>query len=72
MQFTIKMNIIYICCIELIIQNEQNIYRRMLINSDKFSASGGSWNPGTSTVFQEGVVSTGHWQVSMDGAILEP
>ena len=50
----------HICYIELIIHNEKNIYRQVLINSNKFSASGGSWNPGTSTVFQEGVISTGH------------
>ena len=59
------------CHIELIICNKQNICWQVLINSNKFSASGGSRNPGTSTVFPEGVVLTGHWQVSMDGAILE-
>ena len=50
----------YICHIKLIICNKQNINQWALINSDKFSVSGGSWNPGTSMVFQEGVVLTGH------------
>ena len=46
--------------VKLIICNEQNIYQQALINSNKFSAFGSSWNPGTSMVFREGVVSTGH------------
>ena len=32
----------------------------MLINSDKRSAVGCSWNPGTSMLIQEGAVSTWH------------
>ena len=32
----------------------------MLINSDKRSAVGGPWNPGTSALTQEGAVLTWH------------
>ena len=46
------------CRIELNICNEQNIYLWALINSNRLQAAGGSWNPGTNTVVQEGVVST--------------
>ena len=47
-----------ICHIELNICNEQNIYLWVLINSDRLLAAGGSWNLGTNTVVQEGVVLT--------------
>ena len=50
-------NLPHLCRIELNIRNEQNIYLWALINSDRLPAAGGSWNPGTSTVVQEGVVS---------------
>ena len=46
------------CRIELNIRNEQNIYSWALINSDRLPAAGGSWNPGTNMVVQEGVVLT--------------
>ena len=46
------------CRIALNIHNEQNIYSWALINSDRLPAAGGSWNPGTNTVVQKGVVST--------------
>ena len=47
-----------ICHIELNIHNVQNIYLWALISSDRLLAAGGSWNPGTNMVVQEGVVLT--------------
>ena len=47
-----------VCHIEFNIRNEQNIYSWLLINSDRLPAAGGSWNPSTNMVVQEGVVLT--------------